>query len=121
VDTAALITITKVGSSNVVTFDPNPIGDDDVRKGTVYQNSENFLFSGFAGLGFNPFSTAGTDFTVNLTLKSTDGAVVASDTINIDVGAVPERSTWAMMILGFAGVGFMAYRRKQNRSQLRLA
>jgi hypothetical protein len=28
------------------------------------------------------------------------------------VGAVPEPSTWAMMILGFAGVGFMAYRRK---------
>jgi hypothetical protein len=25
---------------------------------------------------------------------------------------VPELSTWAMMILGFAGVGFMAYRRK---------
>jgi hypothetical protein len=25
--------------------------------------------------------------------------------------AVPEPSTWAMMILGFAGVGFMAYRR----------
>jgi PEP-CTERM motif len=27
-------------------------------------------------------------------------------------GAVPEPSTWAMMILGFAGVGFMAFRRK---------
>jgi hypothetical protein len=26
--------------------------------------------------------------------------------------AVPEPSTWAMMILGFAGLGFMAYRRK---------
>jgi hypothetical protein len=26
--------------------------------------------------------------------------------------AVPEASTWAMMILGFLGVGFMAYRRK---------
>jgi PEP-CTERM motif len=25
--------------------------------------------------------------------------------------AVPEPSTWAMMVLGFAGVGFMAYRR----------
>jgi hypothetical protein len=25
---------------------------------------------------------------------------------------VPEPSTWAMMILGFMGVGFMAYRRK---------
>jgi hypothetical protein len=28
--------------------------------------------------------------------------------------AVPEASTWAMMILGFAGVGFMAYRRKRT-------
>jgi hypothetical protein len=28
--------------------------------------------------------------------------------------AVPEASTWAMMILGFAGVGFMAYRRKKQ-------
>lgn len=27
-------------------------------------------------------------------------------------GAVPEPATWAMMMLGFAGVGFMAYRRK---------
>jgi hypothetical protein len=30
------------------------------------------------------------------------------------VGAVPEPSTWAMMILGFAGVGFMAYRRRNS-------
>jgi len=28
--------------------------------------------------------------------------------------AVPEPSTWAMMVLGFAGLGFMAYRRKQT-------
>ena len=26
--------------------------------------------------------------------------------------AVPEPSTWAMMLLGFAGLGFMAYRRR---------
>jgi hypothetical protein len=35
-------------------------------------------------------------------------------------GAVPEASTWAMMILGFAGVGFMAYRRK-SKPALRVA
>lgn len=29
---------------------------------------------------------------------------------------VPESSTWAMMILGFCGVGFMAYRRKSKPS-----
>jgi outer membrane lipase/esterase len=36
-------------------------------------------------------------------------------------GPVPEPSTWAMMLLGFAGIGFMAYRRKQNGPQLHLA
>ena len=35
--------------------------------------------------------------------------------------AVPEPSTWAMMILGFFGVGFMAYRRKQNGAAFRVA
>jgi len=30
------------------------------------------------------------------------------------VGAVPEPSTWAMMALGFAGLGFMAYRRRKQ-------
>jgi PEP-CTERM motif-containing protein len=28
--------------------------------------------------------------------------------------SVPEPSTWAMMVLGFAGIGFMAYRRKSK-------
>jgi hypothetical protein len=30
------------------------------------------------------------------------------------VNGVPEPSTWAMMLLGFVGIGFMAYRRKPN-------
>ncbi len=30
------------------------------------------------------------------------------------VVAVPEPSTWAMMLLGFAGIGFVAYRRKSK-------
>jgi hypothetical protein len=30
--------------------------------------------------------------------------------------AVPEPSTWAMMLLGFAGVGFMAYRRSRKNT-----
>jgi hypothetical protein len=44
----------------------------------------------------------------------TDGAFTTG------VGAVPEPSTWAMMLLGFAGVGFMAYRRK-SKSAFRFA
>ena len=37
------------------------------------------------------------------------------------LAAVPEPSTWAMMILGFAGVGFMAYRRSRKSSAMPLS
>ena len=37
------------------------------------------------------------------------------------IGAIPEPSTWAMMILGFAGVGFMAYRRSRKNQGLAFA
>ena len=49
---------------------------------------------------------------------SCDGCSIGSPPIT---GGVPEPTTWAMMLLGFAGIGFMAYRRKQNGHQLGLA
>jgi hypothetical protein len=44
--------------------------------------------------------------------------IFAADAI---AAPVPEASTWAMMLLGFAGVGFLAYRRKSSHVMLRLA
>lgn len=32
------------------------------------------------------------------------------------IAPVPEPSTWAMMILGFAGIGYLAYRRREQRA-----
>jgi hypothetical protein len=49
------------------------------------------------GLGLNPTQQGSPDF-FNIGLTS----------------AVPEPSTWAMMILGFAGIGFMAYKQKRR-------
>jgi len=37
----------------------------------------------------------------------------------VNVSAVPEAATWAMMVLGFAGIGLLAYRRK-NATALRI-
>jgi PEP-CTERM motif len=34
------------------------------------------------------------------------------------VAAVPEPATWAMMVLGFAGIGFMSYRRKSKPAMI---
>jgi hypothetical protein len=41
--------------------------------------------------------------------------------VTTTASAVPEPSTWAMMILGFACLVFMAYRRKSTGPSLRLA
>jgi hypothetical protein len=43
------------------------------------------------------------------------------DNLSFGVSAVPEPSTWAMMMLGFFGVGAMAYRKKKYASSFRLA
>lgn len=45
----------------------------------------------------------------------------APSILQYSVSAVPEPSTWAMMILGFFGVGFMAYRRNSSMTAMRLA
>jgi hypothetical protein len=54
-----------------------------------------------------------------------DGSLAASGNDfgidNLSITAVPEASTWAMMILGFCGLGFLAYRRGNQASALTLA
>jgi hypothetical protein len=66
------------------------------------------------------FGATGT--VVNITELTNVGFVAGGWDFAIDnvtfnqplTGSVPEPSTWAMMILGFAGIGFMAYRRKSK-------
>jgi choice-of-anchor C domain-containing protein len=64
---------------------------------------------------FHTLAFTSTGDPVTLSFASQDagafGAVIGGVTIS---SAVPEPSTWAMMILGFAGVGFMAFRRKNK-------
>jgi PEP-CTERM motif len=64
--------------------------------------------------GARPFSEADMSNTGTLFIDSDVALSFASghDYSSNAVGAVPEPSTWAMLILGFAGLGFMAYRRK---------
>jgi hypothetical protein len=57
----------------------------------------------------DPVFTLDSPLCVGCQLVFSDGVTNGSLT-----GAVPEPSTWAMMILGFAGVGFMAYRRRNS-------
>jgi hypothetical protein len=45
---------------------------------------------------------------------SSGGTNFGAGTVVYTAPPVPESSTWAMMIFGFAGIGFMAYRRKSK-------
>jgi hypothetical protein len=52
--------------------------------------------------------------TIDAWINGPPGQLPQATVLGNDVGAVPEPSTWAMLILGFVGIGFMAYRRKSK-------
>jgi PEP-CTERM motif len=87
-----------------------------------------FSVSAFGGTPV--FYTPGATFvtqTLDFTASTSDGSIAfvqklqgsnsltALDNLSVStvstVGGVPEPSTWAMLLLGFAGLGFAAYRR----------
>lgn len=65
------------------------------------------------------FTTTGGSTT--LSFLSEDAGAYGGVLGGITVSAVPEPSTWAMMILGFCGLGFIAYRRRHHTSVLTTA
>jgi hypothetical protein len=66
--------------------------------------------------------TAGTDFFYNVVFNQKDlfsgGTARVGFTAVFSGGAVPEASTWVMMVLGFAGLGFAGYRAKRKNLPL---
>jgi hypothetical protein len=72
------------------------------------------------GFGFSFVSTTCTGISVcdQFLVGETNGASISGPvTMSVTFpSAVPEPSTWAMLILGFAGLGFMAYRRTSKPS-----
>jgi hypothetical protein len=82
-----------------------PLGDSPIVAAFVDPNSTQ------PGLSNSTISFAANSVTVNLA-----GEVFTATSVGlIDVQfapPVPEPSTWAMMMLGFAGLAFISYRRK---------
>ena len=118
-------------SHQVDTFhDHNPFGtfSDDGSAGPAVTGANTFLIgTSVAGLASTTFQTANTGHNYGSSMdwyfeqaSGQPGFYVSALAFSADVNinplqpGVPEASTWAMMILGFAGVGFMAYRRKKQ-------
>jgi hypothetical protein len=96
-------------------------GDDDMflaLNGGIYNNQVVDQLG-----GIHPFGTLTTfdvgPGTYTMTMFYADRHVVAAFadiSFNGNISAVPELSTWAMILLGFAGLGFAGYRRTKSRS-----
>lgn len=89
----------------------DPSADNGSNNGFDFADSKYTRYSidstnGVGGFRITPFGSEGN---------------VSIDDLSVNIAAVPEPSTWAMMILGFAGVSFMAYRRREKQSSLRNA
>jgi hypothetical protein len=94
-------------SDNVLTPANNPTltGDGLVFSGASLPSTSHFI---------NIFGNGPGSYTYfNNFLGFPEGSGPVSFSVT-EISAVPESSTWAMMILGFFGVGFMSYRRKNN-------
>lgn len=75
-------------------------------------NDQNFLLHSFS------VTLLASNTLVFQGLATTDSTVFLDQ---VNLSAVPEPSTWAMMLLGFVGMGFMAYRRRPTNASFRLA
>jgi hypothetical protein len=100
-------------SSNVVLFEVNTLTNT-----TVF--SESFSTVGIFGdtgwqvINFVAPSTGFYTFTAEVTNQ---GDALFNSALYLDaVTAIPEPATWALMILGFAGIGFAAYRRRNSQA-----
>jgi hypothetical protein len=100
----------------------------------VDNRAEIFLNGNDTGIGL-PFGYDAFEALHPFSITNSSWFVVGTNTLSFGViddgpplglrvdglaGSVPEPGTWAMMIIGFAGLGFMAYRRK-SKPAFRLA
>ncbi len=121
-----------VGQTYLVTFKTAAEGESPTQDLTVGMTSGSLTGShtyttpvspGISPLFWANWGTETYSFLANDTSATIQFSVfnqqwdVGLDAVSIS-SAVPEPSTWAMMILGFCGLGFMMYRRKQAGSAL---
>ena len=90
---------------------------DVLVNGLPVLTATNSAGTGLTSQVWQQFSLAGVATTASTTFEFLNGDPSGDssnglDNIVISTGAVPELSTWAMMILGFFGIGFLAFLRR---------
>ena len=116
--TLASATLTILGSS--ITIPVSPSANDVIFNSsglTITLNKQSPDPDESAGITTDAIAIDFSGFPVvaGRSLDLVNGSVdIGQSFASIDVSSVPEPSTWAMMILGFVGLGFAGYRRSKD-------
>lgn len=85
---------------------------------TIYADGQSQTFSLGRGSNFFSVSATGADVIDSVRIVMTGGIVDDVEQVRLgtiaSISAVPEPTTWAMMLIGFCGLGFMVYRKKKQ-------
>jgi hypothetical protein len=89
-------------------------GNDNLTLELLFTSHDDSLFNFTDGLIVG-FGIEGNDceLTVQSSTCLSEGAIFPLGFIN-EIIVIPERSTWAMMLMGFVGLGYVGYRRRQT-------
>ena len=112
--TLAGATLTILGKSYTIPLNPT-VNDVVFDSGglSIILNQQIADTSESAGITTNAIALDFTGFPLGFNLVN--GTIdVAQSFASIDVSTVPETSTWAMMLLGFAGLGYAGFRKSRS-------
>jgi hypothetical protein len=113
-------TITGVINGSQITGPSTFEGADNLlfTNGFAFVSTVGISFETAAGQSFNIFSFDGqmTPPTGNAYGERTANPAAPFGVGTFTLTAVPEASTWALMVIGFAGLGFAGYRASQKRA-----
>jgi hypothetical protein len=100
-------------AANFSQFTSTEIVISPLAKGNAYDSTINYDHSSDLKTWAELFGVGAPGDAANPLVADLSDLFVAG-AINGNVAAAPEPSTWAMMILGFAGIGFMTYRKRKS-------
>jgi hypothetical protein len=109
-------------SSSSRSFDITSLDDSDFVGGLNADGSfpfEEVVFAEVGPSGLPTFEAAANGFVVQTTEDPAAGDEGNSNSFTLVRGAVPEPSTWVMMLLGFAGLGYADYRKVKQTAVTR--
>jgi hypothetical protein len=123
-DSTGLIALGSFSTAGTINFSAADLAMQQGNGAAVFE----FVLDAAQQTAFNLLNPSGSDIislSASLGCAGTPSATCQpsndgpdSFTVLHSVAPIPEPSTWAMMILGFFGLGFMAYRRKHETFRL---